>query len=263
MKHLQYKRPSKALVLICLLASAATCHAANTNVDQTINPGLLTLTAPLHATMSSLNADAVHDQASSGSLGTVNVTDSRGTGAGWSLTATASSFTKVDQPIQVRGSDGTLTSSGTYSGSGNGAYIITITHSGSDGSAMFAVSGLADQGPTAVTSGDVPLGIQGVMVNFHDTSYTAGDQWAINANTIPANQLTITPSAINAMVGAYMGVSAGTAHTFTDSTDSATLMSAAFGSGLGWYTNTPSLSLGIPASTRAGTYTATITETLD
>lgn len=163
------------------LLYAAPAGAASTSLTQAITPGLLTLTSRPNATMSTVTADAVHNQTSSGSLGAVEATDSRGNGAGWSVTATCSNFVRTDNP----------------------------------------------------------------------------------SDTISPENLTVTPSDINAMVGAYQGVQSGSAHTFSDPNDSATLMSAAPGSGQGWYITAPALALNIAPATHSGNFVATVTETIN
>lgn len=65
--------------------------AATTTLNAIINSGTLTITNPSIATISAVNLEGTA-QASTGSLGSVTVTDNRGTGMGWSVTAAVSDF---------------------------------------------------------------------------------------------------------------------------------------------------------------------------
>ena len=126
--------------------------------------------------------------------------------------------------------------------------------------ATFTVSGLESQGTTTTGSG-VAIGINGVTATFASATYQVGDSWTIRVDVLPVTGLSITPSAVTTVSGSSTGVSAGSPHTFSGTSDPATIMSALSGDGMGQYTNTPNLSLTIPANSYANTYTATITET--
>jgi len=85
------------------------------------------------------------------------------------------------------------------------------------------------------------------------------------AHTIAVTNLTINPnnSTLTAMYGASTdGVSPGSSHTFTSTTDSATIVSASTDHGMGQYTINPAVTLTIPVGVYAGTYTATLTITV-
>jgi hypothetical protein len=264
MQKTSYQKLLAGVATTLVLSFGPAAQAASTAVSQTINQGLLTLTSQPTAAMSSVDADAVHNQTSIGSLGAIDTTDSRGTAAGWSLTATASDFTKVDQPVAAANlGSGTLSSGGVYTGSTSGTYIIRISRGGAVNGAQFSVSGLQGQGPTTIKAGDMPIGGQGVTLSFGGSNYVAGDQWTVAVGVIPVSNLTLLPSSVVAQVGGPTGVTSGSGHTFSGASDSATIMTADPGEGEGWYTNTPNLSLSIPAATRAGNYAATVTETLN
>ena len=90
------------------------------------------------------------------------------------------------------------------------------------------------------------------------------DFTSTNAHTIPSTNLSVNPNnnTFSAITGSLTNVSPGSSHTFTSTTDVATILSAPSGFGTGSYTINPALSLSIPVGTYAGSYTATIVETL-
>jgi len=82
--------------------------------------------------------------------------------------------------------------------------------------------------------------------------------------TIAVTNLTINPN--NATLAGVSGasttsVTAGSSHTFTTTSDSTSVVTAASGYGMGQYTINPSVTLTIPVGVYAGTYTATLTIT--
>lgn len=248
------------VALACIMLPSASM-AATTTVTTTVNPGTLSLTNPAAAALSSTTITATGVQSSVGSLGTLKVTDSRGTGAGWILTASISNFTKA-AVSRVTGTVGNITASGTYTGATSGKYTVTIQTGGPVGTATYTVSGLETQ--TATVSGaSAPLGTKGLTLAFDAASYASGDQWTVDVSSIPASNFMITPGNVVAFSGSTSGVTAGPIKAFADSNDIATVMTASAGSGLGEYGNTPNLSLTIPASARSGSYTATLVETLN
>lgn len=151
-----------------------------TTLYATINAGSLSLSTSSIATLS---ATTVSESAGSatGNMGTITITDNRGSGAGWSVIATSTDFSCC---------------SGTH--------------------------------------------------------------------TIAVTNLTINPnnSTLTGVNGASTtGVTAGSSHTFTSTTDSATIVSASANKGMGQYTINPAVTLTIPVGVYAGTYTATVTIT--
>src|SRR5258706_10868597 len=82
---------------------------ATTNVSQDVTTGTLSISNTGDQTLSS-TAVSVTNQNTSGSLGTITVTDSRGSGVGWNTTATSSHFIKVNAAVKTSGSNNTVTS---------------------------------------------------------------------------------------------------------------------------------------------------------
>lgn len=237
-----------------------TASAATTTVSQTVNAGTLGLTSGASTSLSSVTIDTSTAQTSTGNLGTVTVTDNRGSGVGWSVTATSTNFTKVNAAVKTAGSNSTVTSGGTYNNATGGTYTITINGGGASGVATFTVSGLETQ-TTTTTGSNIAIGTRGVTATFASATYVIGDQWTIRVDTIPVTGLTHTPGSVTTISGSSTGVTAGSATTFASTSDPATIMTASSGNGMGSYSNNPALSLTIPAATYANTYTATITET--
>jgi hypothetical protein len=259
-----YQLMPAALAAAVVLASSLPAQAATTTVGQTISPGLLTLTAPASATLPPAQTDADADGSSQGSLGSMQVNDSRGTYAGWSLTATSSNFSQIKSPMPSRTGAPTVTSSGAYTGNLNGQYTITITTGGSLGTAQFQFNGPENDGPKTIPAGGtIALGIKGVVLNFGAGTYQVGDKWTVEADTMPASGVMVTPANLTTLDGSPSGVHLGAVYQFSSTTDSATLLTADSGSGFGLYSATPTLRLTIPARTPVGAYTATITETLN
>lgn len=235
-------------------------QAATTDVSQTVNAGTLSLSAPGSTTLSAVTT-STSSQNSTGTLGVTTVTDTRGSGAGWSLTDTSTNFTVVNAAVKVSGSNNTVTSGGTYASNTAGAYTVTIATGGAVGTATFDVSGLETD--TNVTTGaGVAVGTHGVTATFATATYVTGDSWTIRIDVIPVTGFQQTPGSVTTVSGSSTGVTGGSAHTFSSTADSATVVSATSGNGMGQYTVNPALQLTIPANSYANTYSATITETL-
>ena len=263
-KHRPYQLLTGLCVVAATIATSLPAGAATTTVSQTVTPGLLTLTSPTSATLPPAQTNADIGATSQGSLGTVQVTDGRGTNAGWSLTATTSNFAQIKSPVPSRTGSPTVTSAGAYTGISNGEYDITITTAGGPGTVKFQYSGVeTDTLNTVPADGNVVLGTKGVLLNFGAGSYQVGDKYTVEADTMPANNLMVTPAALTTISGFSNGVHLGSAYQFTSTSDSATLMTADSGSGFGAYSTTPTVRLTIPSRSPVGTYTATLTETLN
>lgn len=88
----KYIRTAVFLLIISAVFTFSRAGAATTTLNAIINPGNLTLNNSPVATISAVTLEGV-SQSSNGSLGPITVIDNRGTGAGWSVTASVSDFT--------------------------------------------------------------------------------------------------------------------------------------------------------------------------
>ena len=89
------------------------------------------------------------------------------------------------------------------------------------------------------------------------------DDFDDGVEVIPVTEFTITPGTINPTGNSSLtGVTAGSQHTFSGTSDPATLMSAANGNGRGRFVQNTDLSLGIDVSTVPSLYSTTCTETV-
>jgi len=233
-----------------------------TQVTQTVNAGTLNLSTSPYATLSAITVNATASQNSTGNLGTLTVTDNRGSGVGWSSTATCSDFTYRNQAVRVAGSNNTVTSGGTYNHSTGGTYTVTITTGGASGVAIFSVSGL-ESASNQTTGSAVAVGTRGITATFAAATYVIGDSWTIRVDTIPITNLTLTPNSFTTIAGSSTGVTNGSAHVFLSTADATTILTATSGNGMGSYSDNPALQLAVPAATFANSYTATVTLTVN
>jgi hypothetical protein len=169
-------------------------------------------------------------------------------------------FSQIEQPKRITGTEGGLSASGYYTGAGNASYSIKITGRGGADTAQFQVNGTGIR--MATSSSPTVIG-DGIAVSFDSGNYQIGDEWTVKVSVIPAGSLTINPSDVTAQAGDSTGVAPGSPYTFNSANDIATIMTADSGYGMGQYTNTPTLALAIPRFVHTGSYTATVTETID
>lgn len=143
------------------------------------------------------------------------------------------------------------------------AGTLSLTAPGTATMTAINMDSIPDAGTTSTGS------ITGVSVRDHRAT-TPG--WSATAtcsnftsgvNTINVTNLTITPGTITALGNSSLtGVTAGSAHVYTGTSDPASLMSATAGNGRGRYTQNEGLSLSIGVATVPGSYSATVTETV-
>jgi hypothetical protein len=240
----------------------AEAASGTTSVTQQVNAGTLSISTTSSSSLSSITVDVTQSQNSTGNLGTLTVTDNRGSGVGWSCTATSSDFVFINSAVKVSGSNNTVTSGGTYNNSTGGTYTITITTGGTVGNAKFSVAGV-ESASNQTTGSGVAVGTRGVTATFGAATYVIGDSWTIRVDTIPVTDLQITPNSFTTVAGSSTGVSNGSVHTFSSTADATTILTATSGNGMGSYSDNPALQLTVPAATYANSYTATITETVN
>lgn len=265
MKKPKYYQLIISGIVLLSTGFAPAALGASTQVSEQVGNGLLALSAPSTASLSSTLVNFSGPTAATGSLGQIEADDGRGTYVGWSLTATTSNFVHIGQPIQTSGPATTISAGGSYNGAAGGAYTLTITQAGPRGTAQFSVSGLESQSAITIPSVDTDLaiGTHGVLADFPSGTYQMGESWRVPIAVIPASNLTLQPSAASARYGDLTSVHSGIAHSFSGTADSATIMNADIGYGTGAYLNTPTLNLQVPPLSTSGYYFATITETLN
>lgn len=240
-------------------AEAAT---GTTNVTQSVIAGTLTIVPAATAALSSVTASVTSSQNSTGNLGTVTVTDNRGSGVGWSATATSTNFYAINSAVTTSGGN-SITTGGTYNNATGGTYTVTITTAGPPGTAQFSVAGVETLSNQPTTGGTVAVGTRGVTATFSG-SYTIGNAWTIRVDTIPVTGFQLTPGSLTTIAGSATNVTAGSVHTFSSTADATSLITAAStgGYGMGSYSVNPALQLTIPAGTYASSYVAVVTETV-
>lgn len=247
--------------------SVKEAHAsttASTNLTQTVNGGSLTISNTGDQSLSSANV-STSNQNTTGSLGTITMTDNRGTGVGWSTTATSTEFYKYNTPVKTGGSNNTLSISSAstpWASPSADTYTVTITGGGSVGTATYSVAGTTGDSSSGTTGADVNAGTHGLKITFASATYTTSDAWTIRVDEIPVTGLQVTPGALTTISGTSTNVTSGSAHTFTTTSDQATLATASSNYGLGSYSVAPSLQLTVPGNSYANSYTATVTETI-
>lgn len=244
-------------------------RAATATVTANVTAGaLMIFTTESVATLSAVTVNVQTSQNSTGSLGTITIEDNRGSGAGWSSTMTSSHFYKYQSAVMTGGSNNTVTTSvnsTAYTGTA-GTYTITITGGGAAGVATYSVTGPGADSNSGTTGTDVNIGTKGLKATFGAATYTVSDSWAIRVDTIPVTGFQVTPGLLTPnFLSDDTNVNEGSQHTFTDTNDPTTLISAssAGGYGMGSYSVTPSLQLTVPAATFANAYTATVTMTVN
>jgi hypothetical protein len=240
----------------------ANASSATTLINQDVTGGSLTISNTGDQSLSSTQVSTTSAN-TTGSLGTITVTDNRGSGAGWSATATSTHFIKVNSAVMTSGSNNTVTSDSgsTYSSATQGTYTITITTGGTVGNAIFSVSGL-ESASNQTTGAGVAIGTRGVTATFASATYVIGDSWTIRVDVIPVTNLSVNPGSVTIITGSGTNVTAGGSHTFSSTSDATALISASYNYGLGSYSVTPSIQLTVPANSYANSYSATVTETV-
>lgn len=105
---------------------------ASTTTSVTVSAGSLSLSAPASTTLSAVTL-AASAQTSTGSVGSTIVTDNRGSGAGWTLSATLSHFTCCTPTRTITVTNLTITpgsvttNAGTANATGGSAHTFTTT----------------------------------------------------------------------------------------------------------------------------------------
>ncbi|MFA4817527.1 MAG: hypothetical protein WC608_02235 [Parcubacteria group bacterium] len=206
----------------------------------------------------------------------IEVTDARGTGAGWSNVMTVTHLTTRATQKTLAGSNNTVTFTGTYDGldgvlDPNGTFKVTIVTGGAVGTATFDWWDPAGtKVGTAVTTAASVVLSNGITVNFAAATYVTANSWSAGVDVFPylystTKGLTATPSAIFANSGVTTGVTAGSAELMagTGATSNAkTVMTASVNNGSGDYFIDIGLSQTIHPNSLSGSFTSTATITV-
>lgn len=260
-------------------------RAVNTALDVTMTAGSLSISNSTATTTSytgkTVSTSEQDDTATIGDATHTNttgieVTDLRGSGAGWSNVMTVTHLTTRATQKTLAGSNNTVTFTGTYDGldgvlDPNGTFKVTIVTGGAVGTATFDWWDPAGNkvGTASTTAASVTLS-NGITVNFAAATYVTADSWSAGVDVFPYNYsttkgLTATPSAIYASSGVTTGVTAGSAELMTGSaatSNAKTVMTASVNNGFGDYFIDVHLSQTIHPNSLSGSYTSTATITV-
>jgi len=265
-----------SLVSVSALALSLTGVSAHAqNVDATLNLTGGALTIDTTAASCVLNATVSNtSQNVACTIGGINITDARGTGAGWSSTYTVRNFYSGNNAIPLCPTVGCATQNlsvtmGAFVTESGDAYGVTDTTSTQTPTAL---SGMSSTGVNSPAFG---------LLAFNNATQTYGKANITNAGTgyttaptvvftgggctqEPAATATILAGNITAVNFSTVGLGCTTtpAISFTGGAGSNGAATAIDGAGEGSYTKsstTNGFSLTIPARSRAGTYTSIMT----
>ena len=108
------------IVTIFIVAVYAMGTAVAAKVSVVVTGGSLTLTPSADSTLTAVVLDGT-DQATTGSLAQLTVTDARGTGVGWNLTTSATNFEEINDAAKTIANTGfEVTAVNLVTVSGNG-----------------------------------------------------------------------------------------------------------------------------------------------
>lgn len=261
---------------LAALAAPTAASAATSTESLALTGGSLsigTLTAP--SLSGSIGATVT------GNLPYGNWSDATGSGSGWNGTIALSLFHYQSAWTQTLGTTTALgsTTSGNYTGSGEGSYTVTIT-SFTSPTLQYSYAGLTSG------TGSATLGVtnttstiaSGVTITWGPTTttYAAGMAYSIKVGNLPATALSLN----NASGGSIVATGGTTSPnpTFTNTTAtpaegsgadptqtvgaSTKFITAAVNQGAGTYTVTPSATITSDAYAWAATYVAQVTYTI-
>lgn len=266
MRYPSLTQRSFVIAIIALIGVnlSVVAEASSTPITQVVNSGLLSMVPSTKVDLSPATLSHTQGQGSSGTVGQIAVDDSRGTYAGWSLTATLSNLVSTSA-FADDNDNAPFTVSGTYNGSTDAAYDLT-TGSGSTGTHLGQMTYTLN-GPGGQTSGTLhqnqQLGSSGLSFTASDIDYPVSTVYHLHVYVIGASNFLVTPKSVMNSIGSLNGVTTGMSRVVGSPTDPITLASAGRGFGDGYYTSGATLILTIPPGAHAGTYSGQIVETLN
>lgn len=268
MKSAFWKKIVAVAATVSLLPLMVSAQSTTENL--TMNAGTLSVTSPSSVTITTQTV-ATTDQTSTGTVTGTAPTDTRGSGAGWTVSMTSTHITRTAGTVNVGGTaGGEIGFTGTYTcatapvgSNGGGRYRVEITTSGAVGTAAFKWKGPDDVETTAVTTAASLVLNSGVNVTFTG-SQTTGRAVALMVGCHVYTQNTATPQTLAATSGSTTGVTLQSAGAFSGSgtTSSAkSLLIAEGGAGMGAYTFDTALSQTVRKNSISGAHSATLTVT--
>lgn len=278
MKKSLIQSPTKELIVSIVIMSIVAfmggvityqASAATTSVDLAISAGTLSLASSATVTLSGLTV-STSAATSTGSIANVSVTDTRGSGAGWSAVITSEHFTSTSTVKLLSGGNSTVDFTGTYDGldgilDPNGTFIVEITTGGAVGTAVFKWTDPAGNETITVTTASTVALSNGITAEFSTATYVVGDKWSVGVDVFLYTGFRIAPGSVTASSGSLTGVTAGSTEYLSGSSatsDAKTLVTAAVNSGFGDYDQAPTLDLQVHANSLSGTFKADATITV-
>ena len=278
---------------VILGTATPTNGAGGTNGDFTVTSGVtaqpkgtysISASGSISGNIPSAFTFVINPQISSSSSNGLSGATTQISGTGFAATSTVtvvqdSVNTSTSSATNSSGSFGPLTYTPTGSigshtintkdASANTATNLTYTINGTLGISSSATSTLiaftltASPGTTTGNTNTITItDNRGTNVGWSTT--ISSSDFINGTHSIPVTNLTINPnnSTFNTISGSATGLSVGLSHTFISNVDTTSVLTASNGNGNGSYSINPGLSLSIPVGTFSGTYTATITETV-
>ncbi len=235
--------------------------ASNTTLSEVVSAGNLTVASAGSAAFA--GKTVTHAGQNDTTTFTTDPKDSRGSGAGWSTTMTATNLTTAlvvptagTNTLSAMGYDGTYGVTTPVK-----KYNIVITTAGAVGTAVFqwrVDGGIWINNVVTATNNVLE---KGLTLNFNSGTYALNDAWAIGVDVFPYTSLTVSPQTMTADVGVTTDMTAGNAGALAgaDATSSSkTLLTAPSFRGMGDYAQTINLSQAIQANPTAGTYASLV-----
>jgi len=248
-----------------LTASPLLAVAGSVSQSLTMNAGSLSLTDPGAITFTAQTIGVANGSISS--TPSIAASDTRGSLAGWTITAASTSFVRTGTAVDVSGTTPTarMGFSGTYdctvgpaASSGAGRYRTEITTGGAVGTAVFKWLNAFTTETTDVTTAATVSLDSGISATFTGTQ-VLGDVVALPVGcAVPKIQQSITPASLSSVSGSTSGISLGAV---ADLSATRTIFTAEAGSGNGDYDFNLAIALTILKNSLAGEHTATLTLT--
>lgn len=208
--------------------------------------------------------------AAAGTLPSVSMTDSTGTGDGWNGTLGVSDLTYTGLWAPVGGATAlTTTTSGAFTGTVDGVeYVVTANTilSGAGGYSWTSTDSADPSGSgTAVAATANPVGL-GITINFGTQSPAAASEYVIKVGTQSATALSLDSAAGSVtttsgntppvLVNTGAVVTGGGVGATAYSSTAIKWVSAALATGMGTYSLVPGVSVASDVTSWAATYTA-------